>query len=78
MHEGDSLTTEKPDLAALLAARGLRSIDLARLMGVDKSTVSRWAEDGVPVHRVLDVERATGIPRDKLRPDLAKMFGGVE
>lgn len=69
---------ERADLPALLAERGLRAIDLARLLDVDKSTVSRWSEDGVPVHRVLQVERATGISRSKLRPDLAKMFGVVQ
>lgn len=76
MHD-DSLTTEKANLPSLLSSRGLRPIDLARLLEVDKSTVSRWAEDGVPFHRVLDVERVTGIPRADLRPDLAKMFGGA-
>ena len=77
MH-GDSLTTEKPNLTTLLNARGLRPIDLARLLDVDKSTVSRWAEDGVPFHRILDVERVTGISRAELRPDLAEMFRGSQ
>jgi transcriptional regulator with XRE-family HTH domain len=43
---------------------------LARLLGVDRSTVLRWEERRIPAERVLDVERVTGIPRDKLRPDL--------
>ena len=77
MH-GDSLTTEKPDLASLLNQRKLRPVDLARLLEVDKSTISRWAEDGVPFHRILDVERVTGISRADLRPDLAKMFGAAQ
>lgn len=46
----------------------MRPIDLARKLGVDKSTVSRW-EDQIPLKRVFDIERETGIPRDKLRPD---------
>ena len=69
---------EKADLASLLGERGLRFVDLARMLEVDKSTVSRWAEDGVPFHRILDVERATGISRTQLRPDLAKMFGATQ
>jgi YdaS antitoxin of YdaST toxin-antitoxin system len=77
MH-GDSLAIEKVDLPSLLSGRGLKPVDLARLLGVDKSTVSRWSEDGVPYHRILDVERVTGISRADLRPDLAKMFGSAE
>ena len=76
--DGDSLITEKANLTSLLNERGMRPIDLARLLEVDKSTVSRWAEDGVPLHRIVDVERVTGIPRANLRPDIAKMFGGAQ
>lgn len=77
---GDSMTEEAvaADLAASLEKRGLRAIDLARLLEVDKSTVSRWVKDGVPIDRVLDVERVAGIPRAEQRPDLAKMFGSAE
>ncbi len=44
---------------------------LARLIGVTPQTVQKWNERGrVPAERVLQVERATGIARHKLRPDL--------
>jgi len=62
------------NLAKLLNDRGLRLIDLARKIDVDKGTVTRWAQKGIPAARVLDVERVTGIPRQKLRPDF---FGKV-
>jgi len=68
----------KPDLPYLLAEHDMRPIDLARALGVDKITVSRWIEKGIPVHRIEDVERATGISRAALRPDLAEMFGGAQ
>lgn len=55
-------------LTELLKDKGLRPIDLARKLDVDKSTVSRW-EDQIPLKRVFDIERETGIPRSKLRPD---------
>jgi DNA-binding transcriptional regulator YdaS (Cro superfamily) len=58
-----------PDLPQLLRDRGLRLVHLARKLGVDKGTVTRWAQKGVPPGRVLEVERETGIPREKLRPD---------
>lgn len=38
--------------------------------GVNKSTVLRWEEGKVPVDRLADVERVTGIHRSKLRPDI--------
>lgn len=43
---------------------------LARAIGVNKSTITRWATGRVPAERVLDVERVTGVPRHDLRPDL--------
>jgi len=40
-------------------------------VGVSAQAVYRWRREGqIPVDRVLDVERATGIPREKLRPDV--------
>lgn len=56
-------------LTDLLKAKGLRHVDLARKLGVDKSMVTRWAQKTVPLTRVFDIERETGIPREELRPD---------
>lgn len=42
---------------------------IAALFGVNKTTVMRW-EERVPAERALDIERATGVPRWELRPDL--------
>ena len=58
------------DLKNRLRDRGIRLIEIANSIGVNKSTVTRWAERGVPPERVLDIERLTGIPRHELRPDL--------
>lgn len=57
-------------LKSLLRDRGLRLIDLARSLGVDKATATRWAQKRVPAERVVDVEASTGIPRHELRPDI--------
>lgn len=62
------------DLYGLLRNRGQRPIDLARALNVDKGTVSRWNDNGVPHTRLKDVERATGISACDLRPDLAFLF----
>lgn len=56
-------------LSELLREKDLKLVDLARKLGIDKGTVTRWGQNGVPLNRVLDVERETGIPRQKLRPD---------
>lgn len=42
--------------------------ELAKLIGVTAQAVSQWGE--VPPLRVLAVERASGISRHELRPDL--------
>lgn len=41
---------------------------LARALGVSPQAVYQWSR--VPVDRVLEVERFTGIPRGRLRPDI--------
>lgn len=43
---------------------------LSKLLGVDKSTISRWENGAPPAERVLEIERATGVSRHDLRPDL--------
>jgi DNA-binding transcriptional regulator YdaS (Cro superfamily) len=44
--------------------------DLSRLIGVQKSTVTRWAKKKIPDVRAVEIEGVTGIPRHKLRPDI--------
>lgn len=56
-------------LTVLLAEKGLRLADLARKCEVDKSVPTRWEQRGIPLVRVFQVEKVTGIPREKLRPD---------
>lgn len=63
------------DLHQMLRERGMKLTEVASAIGVDKATVTRWAQKRVPEDRVLDVERVTGIPRHVLRPDLAAVFG---
>lgn len=65
------------DFQQMVRARGMKLIDVARGVGVNKATVTRWAQRGVPYERVVEVERVTGIPRHELRPDLAAVFGSA-
>lgn len=57
-------------LRPLLKEKGLRLADLAALTGVNKSTVTRWAQRKTPAERVLEIERVTGVSRHELRPDI--------
>lgn len=41
---------------------------LAADLGITPQALSQW--DRVPPLRVLEVERATGVPRHELRPDI--------
>ncbi len=63
------------DLPALLKSKGFSLSDLARQLNVNKATVTRWAQNAVPLTRVFQVEKQTGIPREQLRPDF---FGVVQ
>ncbi|MBR7654844.1 helix-turn-helix domain-containing protein [Brucella oryzae] len=65
----------KANLKQLLKDKNLRLADLSREAGVDKATVTRWAQKRVPAERVIEIEAITGISRHELRPDL---FKGVE
>ena len=43
---------------------------LARILDVDVAAISQWKSKRIPAERVLPIERATGVRRERLRPDL--------
>ena len=45
-------------------------VKLAKLLGITHQAINKWTV--VPVHRIIAIERATGVPRSLLRPDLYK------
>lgn len=45
-----------------------RQSQLATSLGITRGAIAQWTK--VPVERVVEVERVTGIPRRLLRPDL--------
>jgi len=53
-------------LAEAIAKVGIEG--LARGCGITRQAVSLWTR--VPVMRCADIERLTGIPRERLRPDV--------
>jgi DNA-binding transcriptional regulator YdaS (Cro superfamily) len=45
--------------------------ELARLLGITHQAIQQW--DRVPAERMLEIERVTGICRERLRPDLYRI-----
>lgn len=60
-------------LTAWIKAERGRLSELASSLGVTPGAVAQWEK--VPAERVPAVSRATGIPREDLRPDL---YGELE
>jgi DNA-binding transcriptional regulator YdaS (Cro superfamily) len=58
---------KKSPLERAVEAAGSKSA-LARALGLKVQSIQQWRR--IPAERVLDVERATGVPRSALRPDL--------
>lgn len=56
---------------AIAAAKGQAA--LAEAIGRTKQAVNQWKR--VPGELVPEVERATGVPREQLRPDLYRKGG---
>lgn len=54
-------------LTQIRTSKGLQS-KLARHLGVTRQAISAWPV--VPIDRLKDVEKFTGIPRETLRPDI--------
>ncbi|TAN61467.1 MAG: hypothetical protein EPN20_12430 [Magnetospirillum sp.] len=50
------------------AKKAVGTVKLAQGLGIRSQAVSGWYM--VPPRRVLDVERLSGVPRWRLRPDL--------
>jgi DNA-binding transcriptional regulator YdaS (Cro superfamily) len=54
---------------------------LAKMCGVRQSHVWNWlnrrGSKGIPPQHVITVERATGIPRHEIRPDIFPDEGGI-
>ena len=63
------MNTLNPVENAIKAAGGKKA-DLARLVGISHEAIRRWGiNKQIPLKRVADVSRLTGIPRHELRPD---------
>jgi post-segregation antitoxin (ccd killing protein) len=53
---------------AIAAAGGVSRLGAA--LGLAHTSILKWRRSGIPAERVPAVEAATGVPRQRLRPDL--------
>lgn len=49
-----------------------RAVRLAEKLHVTPGAVTQWADKQVPAERLFQIARHTGIPVEKLRPDVVK------
>lgn len=63
---------EQTPFAEYRKSTGKSPDEIAREFNVNRATIFRWekGEPSIPVKRLPDAERITGIPRQKLRPDI--------
>jgi transcriptional regulator with XRE-family HTH domain len=66
----------KHPLTAYRKAKKITLETLGELLGVNKSTVLRWesGEVHIPIERLDNIERITGISWAELRPDIFNGF----
>jgi len=64
--------TKKTAFAEYRKSRNLTIDEVAAQFDVDRTTIIRWEKGApnIPVKRLNEAERITGIPRQKLRPDI--------
>lgn len=62
------MKTLTPEQAKLEILREISASELARAIGVTPQAVVQWKQ--FPADRILEIEAATNIGRDRLRPDL--------
>lgn len=73
MHERYAFNVAMSDPIENLRNSGFTPARLAGLMSnITPQAISQWKQ--VPVERVIEVERVTGISRHILRPDLSAIF----
>lgn len=56
-----------PGLKLVIAWAG-NSYRLSKKLGISSQALSKWWR--IPAHQILPLEKLTGIPRERLRPDL--------
>lgn len=55
-------------LDRILKEAGITQAELVRQIGLKQPSVSKWRGRGIPLGRVPDVARITGIPASRINP----------
>lgn len=63
-----SFATASPGLKRAIDAMG-SGYALAKALGISKTAIYQWTE--IPLNRVPEISRLTGIPKGELRPEYA-------
>jgi DNA-binding transcriptional regulator YdaS (Cro superfamily) len=66
-----ALAMDEPLKRAIEAAGG--PVSFAAALGINRQAVWKWKR--CPAHRIIEVERISGVPREELRPDLYRPRG---
>lgn len=67
-HKMTKRTEREALMEAVRIAGSLR--ELAEIVGLTKQAVHKWKSERIPADYIVKIERATGVPRQHLRPDL--------
>ena len=54
----------------LLNGAGTNQAGLAQRVGVSRQLINKWKTVEVPATHVIKLEKVTGVPREKIRPDV--------
>ena len=54
----------------LLDGAGTNQAGLAQRVGVSRQLINKWKTVEVPATHVIKLEKVTGVPREKIRPDV--------
>ena len=60
---------KNPIELAIENAGGMKALASAFEPPITYQAIQKWRKNGVPIDRVLEVERITNVPREKLRPE---------
>ncbi len=65
-------TNMEPNMTPDTVWQQIRIEELAQALSISRMAVYKWrnSDHGIPDRRLLQVEQATGIDREELRPDL--------
>ena len=65
-------TPRDPGAAAMLER--ISASEVARALRVSKQAIDLWCARGIPLARLVEVAALTGLPPERLRPDIVQLL----